>query len=130
MDNLGAQPERKQVFLVEDDLDIRESILEVLRSDGFVAESAATCREALKKLRELQPKPSLILLDLRLPGEDGFQFRKQQKLDPSLAEIPIVLLSAGANLREKSKQMGAIDHLKKPVDIDERLDTVRRNCHV
>jgi two-component system chemotaxis response regulator CheY len=90
-------------------------------------DSAATSHEALEKLRLLDPKPSLILLDLRLPGEDGFQFRKAQTLDPDLANIPIVLLSADTQIQEKRDRIGAIGHLKKPVDIDELLDTVRRS---
>lgn len=122
-----ATAKDKTVFLVEDDPDIRDSILEVLRTDGIGADSASTCREAIDRLHELSPKPSLILLDLRLPGEDGFQFREEQKRDRDIADIPVVLLSADMQLPEKQDQLGAIDYLKKPVDIDELLDTVRRS---
>lgn len=117
---------RAPIFVVEDDLDIRESIVEVLRTGGYETESAATSQEALKKLRLLDPKPCLILLDLRLPGEDGFQFRKAQTLEPALADIPVLLLSADAHLQEKGDLLGAIGHLKKPVDIYELLETVER----
>ncbi|MGZ3672316.1 MAG: response regulator, partial [Bdellovibrionota bacterium] len=86
-----ASLSQRHVFVVEDDADIRESIMEVLRSGGFPVECAASSHEALEKLRLLNPKPSLILLDLRLPGEDGFQFRKAQTLEPELADIPVVL---------------------------------------
>lgn len=122
-----ALAEEKKVFLIEDDPDIRDSILEVLRSGGIDAESASTSREAIEKLRHLEPKPYLILLDLRLPGEDGFHFREEQKHDKELADIPVVLLSADIHLQEKQEELGAIDYLKKPVDIDELLNTVRRN---
>lgn len=125
---MGWMTEEKKIFLIEDDPDIRESILEVLRTGGYSAESAATSREAIAKLRNLEPKPYLILLDLRLPGEDGFQFRRQQMGDAALAKIPVVLLSADAHLQEKRDLLGAVDHLKKPVDIDVLLETVRRNC--
>ena len=118
----------KQVFVIEDDEDIRESILEVLRAGGFEADSAASSQEAITKLQKCEPKPYLILLDLRLPGQDGFHFREVQKQTPGIAEIPVVLLSADAHLQEKMTRIGAIDLLKKPVDIDELLDTVRRNC--
>jgi two-component system chemotaxis response regulator CheY len=117
---------RASVFVVEDDYDIRESIVEVLRSGGYEADSAATSQEALQKLRSLNPKPCLILLDLRLPGEDGFQFRAAQTLEPDLASIPVLLLSADAHLQEKGERLGAVGHLKKPVDIDELLATVGR----
>jgi two-component system response regulator MprA len=125
---LKALAEEKKIFLIEDDPDIRESILEVLRTGGFGADSASTSREAIEKLSKAQPKPYLILLDLRLPGEDGFQFREEQMQHGDLADIPVVLLSADMQLKEKQDQLGAIDYLKKPVDIDELLDTVRRNC--
>jgi CheY-like chemotaxis protein len=125
-----ARAENRPVFVIEDDQDIRESILEVLRTGGFPADSAATSREAISKLRTMTPKPDLILLDLRLPGQDGFQFREEQKRDPALADIPVVLLSADAQLQEKRDRMGAVAHLKKPVDIDELLDTVRRSTSV
>ncbi len=118
----------KGVFLVEDDPDIRETILEVLRSGGFGADSAASSREAIAKLRELTPKPYLILLDLRMPGEGGAQFRELQRADSAIADIPVVLLSADTQVSEKCEELGAVDHLKKPVDIDELLDTVRRCC--
>lgn len=114
------------VFLVEDDHDIRESLVEVLVGGGYRTESAASSREALQKLRTLDPKPRLILLDLRLPGEDGFDFRRAQKLEPELAGIPILLLSADVHLKEKRAQLGAVGHLKKPVDIDELLESVGR----
>lgn len=118
----------KQIFVIEDDLDIRESIVEVLRADGFEADSAGSSQEAIAKLKEVNPKPYLILLDLRLPGQDGFQFRETQKQTPEIADIPVVILSADAQLQEKMQRMGAIDLLRKPVDIDELLETVRRNC--
>jgi two-component system chemotaxis response regulator CheY len=119
--------ETKSIFVIEDDPDIRDSIIEVLRVGGFSAEGASTSREAIRQLRSLTKKPQLILLDLRLPGEDGFQFREEQMRDQTISEIPIVLLSADAKLEEKGDQLGAVGHLRKPVDIDELLDTVRRS---
>lgn len=112
--------------MIEDDHDIRESILDVLRAEGFLAEGAASSREAIQALKQSARKPDLILLDLRLPGEDGFCFREEQKRDPRIADIPVVLLSADTRVREKEGLIGAIDSLKKPMGIDELLDTVRR----
>ena len=51
-----------------------------------------------------------------------------QRLDRDLADIPVVLLSADMRVKEMQDELGAIDYLKKPVDIDELLETVRRNC--
>lgn len=119
----------KHVFVIEDDQDIRESVVEVLQTGGFSADSASSSYEAIEKLKQAEPKPYLILLDLRLPGKDGFEFRKEQRTIPEIAEIPVILLSADVYLPEKMTRIGAIDVLKKPVDIDNLLDTVRRNCH-
>jgi DNA-binding response OmpR family regulator len=120
---------QKQVFLIEDDYDIRSSIVELLEEEGIPIEWADNGEEAMKRLLECEEKPSLILLDLRLPVKDGFQFRKEQKAHPDLAGIPIVVLSADGKLKEKSEILGARGILKKPVDVDELLATVRKNLH-
>jgi DNA-binding response OmpR family regulator len=121
--------DQKQVFLIEDDHDIRSSIVELLEEEGIPIEWADNGEEAMKRLLAREEKPSLILLGLRLPVKDGFQFRKEQKAHPDLAGIPVVVLSADGKLKEKSAILGANGVLKKPVDIDELLNTVRENLH-
>ena len=119
----------RKVFLVEDDVDISSSIREILESEGYAVESAGDGDAALEQLRAMPEKPGLILLDLRLPGKDGVQFRQEQREDARISQIPVVILSADGKLSEKTSGLGAQHLLKKPVDLDELLDTVKEFLH-
>ncbi len=59
---------------------------------------------------------------------DGWAFRDEQRRDPDLASIPIVVISAAGNTREKAATLEAADYLDKPLDYDELLETVGRHC--
>jgi signal transduction histidine kinase len=112
-----------RVLVVDDDDDIRGSLSDLLREDGFEVEGAADGDQALARLRAA-PVPDLILLDLVMPVKDGWQFRTEQRQDPSIAAIPVVAMSA-----DDSAKAAAIDadhYLKKPFDYPILLETVRR----
>lgn len=126
---MGQGQTENRVFLIEDDQDIRASIIEVLEDEGFSIDWATNGEEALKKLQAARSKPSLILLDLRLPIKDGYQFRSEQLSDPRLADIPVVVISADGRLEEKTESLQIRDLLRKPVDIEQLVNTVRRNLH-
>ena len=68
--------------------------------------------------------PDAIILDLRMPVLDGSGFRAAQLRDPRLASIPIIVLSANAQVGELAEQLGAARHLAKPVDVDVLLQAV------
>ena len=114
------------VLVVDDDYDIRESLVDVLQDEGHRVIVAADGDEALKKLRAMDAPPDVILLDWMMPRCDGQQFRALQKRDPRLASIPVVLLTADARLRDKMLALDAQGYLAKPVDLDELLETVHR----
>lgn len=116
----------KKVLIVEDDEDITRNLVDLLESDGYCIVTARDGKEALEKLRATQPLPSLILLDLMMPGMDGFQFRQEQEMDPKLALIPVVIMTADGNVEAKKQKIGAKAFIKKPVDIDALLATVMR----
>jgi CheY-like chemotaxis protein len=118
---------QKRILIIEDDAPIRDSICELLEDEGYLVEAAANGQEALDMLRSLPAAPDLILLDLMMPVKDGFQFREEQRQDPALADIPIVIMSADGNVQRKVKQVGALSYLKKPVDIDAVLEAVKRH---
>jgi serine/threonine-protein kinase len=110
------------VLVVEDDADMRGLIADLLSHEGYRVEEAVTGIDALEKSRGSAPPPDVILLDLNLPMMDGWEFRVEQKRDPALARIPVVILSADA-------KAGAVDAdhvLKKPFDANTLLDTVAR----
>ena len=116
------------VLVVEDDLDIRESIAETLDDEGFHVAAAANGREALRKLEGAGGAPCVILLDLMMPDMDGWQFRKEQARNPTLATIPVVVVSADGNVGETAQSLGAAGHLRKPIQIHELVEMVLRFC--
>jgi CheY-like chemotaxis protein len=113
------------VLIVEDDEDLRDMMAQMLTIEGFAAASVSNGREALDYLHTAD-KPSVILLDLMMPVMDGWEFRRQQKADPDLAPVPVIVLSA---LDEgRAAPVDADAFLKKPLDFDRLLDLVRDRC--
>jgi len=111
------------ILVVEDDDDAREAIVAILQLTGYQAVPAADGEEALDRLR--QPDlPDLILLDLWMPVMDGWEFREEQRKDPTLARIPVVVVSAlGAQAN-----IDADEVITKPIDAERLLATVRNYC--
>lgn len=119
---------QRTVLVVEDDRDVRESILEVLEDNAYVARGARNGFDALEQLTRDGLRPCLILLDVMMPVMDGWQFRAAQRENPALAAIPVVVLTAHTNARQAAEQMQAAGFLKKPVRLEALLSTVERFC--
>lgn len=117
-----------RVLIVEDDDDIRETLLEVLSDNGFEPSSAANGAEALSYLRGTNDKPHVILLDMMMPVLDGWGFRSAQLADPSLRTIPVIVLTAHASIEETAASLGVTGFLRKPVRLDPLLDAIRRHA--
>jgi CheY-like chemotaxis protein len=115
------------VLVIDDDEDIREALGDVLGDAGYSVRVAASGSEALELLRDLEP-PSLILLDLMMPGMDGFAFRAAQVADPRIASIPVLIVSAGGNLAADAKRLGATGFIQKPMKLDVILREVAARC--
>ncbi len=103
----------KTILIVEDDKFLRELIVRKLRKENFNITEAIDGEEGIKKIKE--EKPDLVLLDLILPGIDGFEVLSKMKEDMSLAQIPVIILS---NLGQKDDverglKLGAVDYLIK-----------------
>ena len=113
------------ILIVEDDADLREALSEILRDEGYFVDGAAHCREALDRLRR-EALPALILLDLTMPVMSGWQFRSEQRQDPELAGIPVVVLSAGDRLAEQMGPLGIDDWVPKPIELSHLLRTIQR----
>jgi CheY-like chemotaxis protein len=90
----------RTILVVDDDADLRDAIAGVLEEADYRVVQAADGLEALAILAK--EKADLILLDLMMPVMDGFRFRAEQRRQPGIAEIPVVLLSAGRPPREDS----------------------------
>jgi CheY-like chemotaxis protein len=85
------------VLVVEDDQDVRTSLVQVLEGEGYVVSAAENGREALDMLRAPAQLPELILLDLMMPVMNGRHFLEEQSRDPRLAPIPVLVMTASSN---------------------------------
>ena len=115
----------RTILIIEDDKFLRELIAQKLIKEGFEISEAVDGEEGMKKVKE--EKPDLVLLDLILPGVDGFEVLARIKEDPVLAAIPVIILS---NLGQKEDverglKLGAVDYLIKahftPGEIIEKI---------
>ena len=115
------------VLVVEDDPDIRATLCEALEDNGYRAVGAANGAEALDYLRSGAESPCLILLDLMMPVMDGQTFRTEQRADPKLANIPVVVISAYRDVERQANDLAA-EFLSKPVRLETLLETARKHC--
>jgi CheY-like chemotaxis protein len=115
------------ILVVDDDRDIRDSLIETLEDHGFRATGAANGAEALEVLRTSPDRPSLILLDLMMPVMDGLEFREQQRKHPSWAHIPVVVISAYSDVEARARSLD-VECMRKPLAIRPLIDVVRRHC--
>ena len=118
----------KKILVIEDDKFLRELIAQKLVKENFEISEAIDGEEGIKKIRE--EKPNLILLDLILPGIDGFEVLSQMKEDSTIASIPVIILSNLGQKEdiEKGLKLGAIDYLIKahftPGEIIDKIKNV------
>jgi CheY-like chemotaxis protein len=115
------------VLLVEDNADANAALELFLRAHGFEVVVARNGQEALDRLRA-GPRPSVILLDIMMPGKDGHAFRTEQCAAPALGSLPVIVFSGAYDLGDIAEQLGVRDYLTKPVDLQRLLDRVRRYC--
>jgi CheY-like chemotaxis protein len=113
------------VLVVDDDPNLVRLMSKFLTLEGFAPVPAANGAEALQYLRG-GGDVDVILLDLRMPVMDGWAFRKEQRGDPGLAGIPIVVLSGMGT--DEIQDMEAAAAFHKPVSFPEVVGVVRRLC--
>lgn len=113
------------VWVVEDDAAIREAVVDLLALEGFDALGFENGRVALDRLAGDAPRPCLILLDLMMPVMDGWDFLAARDADPRFRDVPVCVVSA---VTDPTRRPVAPVLLRKPVDADTLLATVREYC--
>lgn len=114
------------ILLVQDDDWLRRSYRTNLQLDGFTVREAADGEQALRLAR--QRRPTIIVLDLMLPVMDGWEALGELKTDPSLRDIPVVILTASAEECDELRALerGALAFVAKPVAVDDLIGVIRR----
>jgi two-component system, chemotaxis family, response regulator PixH len=114
------------VLLVEDSLTETEMLTRYLRQVGLAVVSVTSCEEAHIKLQN--QKPDLVLLDVILPGQSGFEFCHELKTNASTKRIPVVICSTKGTEADKlwGSMLGADAYLPKPINWQELTNTVLR----
>src|SRR5262245_27178181 len=120
------------VLVVEDDPETREILTSLLATEGFYAVSAEDGLEALHLLRTVRHRapdvPCLVLLDLKMPRLSGNEFRRAQLGDPTVASVPVAVMSGATDIEHRAEALGAVASVAKPIDVDLLLNVVRRYC--
>lgn len=109
------------VLVVDDDADLRETLCDVLQLAGHDARAAKNGEEALRFLRN-DPHVDLVVLDLMMPVMTGWEFRVEQLADAALAQIPVVVMTAAADLLRSP--IAAAQILSKPVPMKALLAAI------
>jgi DNA-binding response OmpR family regulator len=125
---MGDISSRQTVLIVEDDDATREALTTLLEDENYRVLQASNGFEALRVLEDESACCRIICLDLMMPVMNGWDFRLHQRRTTALAHIPVVLMSAGAQLAIASEDLGAAAYVTKPVVIGDLLAIVRRHC--
>jgi CheY-like chemotaxis protein len=112
------------ILIVDDDDDLRETLVDALIFEGLTVASARDGQEGLAWLREHQGTPCLVVLDLMMPVMDGRTLLGLKAADPVLASIPVIVLTAGGDCHQL-KASGRVEHcLAKTVPLSELVAAI------
>ena len=115
------------ILVIDDEPDTLSALVELLEEEGYTAQRAAEGAEALALLRGGW-RPSLILLDLKMPVMDGAEFLRRVALDADLSEIPVAIVTASATVEKLPDRKRNAGFFSKPIDYERLLRVVRRYC--
>ncbi len=117
--------QNRMIYCVEDERNIRELLIYTLETTGFKARGFGNGTELMKALKE--EIPELILLDIMLPGDDGYTILEQLKSMPSVKDVPVIMVTAKEAEFDKVKGLegGADDYITKPFGMMEFIARVK-----
>jgi diguanylate cyclase (GGDEF)-like protein len=120
-----ALPEQARILVVDDDLHTRALLKELCESQGHLVDQAADGHVALERIQQF--KPDLVLLDVMMPGMDGFEVLGKVRAKPELARLPVIILTAAGDIDGKIRgiELGADDYITKPFRLFELTTRLR-----
>ncbi|HYX63809.1 MAG TPA: response regulator [Burkholderiales bacterium] len=115
---------RPTIVVIDDDPMIRELVRLHLKNADYevlLAEDAVAAGRLI-----VESSPALILIDVNMPYMNGYEFTSALKKDPATRDIPVVFITADEDVAQRSRQLGAVAYLAKPVRADRLLEVVRQ----
>lgn len=116
-----------RILVIDDAVDARRALQELLELHGYEVVTAADGAEGLAHLRR-GLGPCLILLDLRMPGMNGWDFREAQLRDPALRDLAVVVFSGDAEEEATAAELGLEHSLRKPLDFERLIAMLGEHC--
>ena len=118
--------EQTTVLLVDDDADTRSALSELLVGVGYQVVTAGNGQEALVLVRQMDPRPAVILLDLVMPVMDGWTFLAERALDARIAGTPVILISGQTDAHKMASEYGLTGSVEKPIAIETLLRALQQ----
>jgi len=119
---------KREILIIEDDSEIRNTMIDFLEDEGFVVRAAENGAQGISILQESETLPGLIFLDIMMPVMDGIEFRSTQLKDVNYSKIPTVIFSADGRVNQKVDTAGTVEVLKKPVELDDVINLANKYC--
>ncbi|MCL5962323.1 MAG: response regulator, partial [Chloroflexi bacterium] len=116
--------ENPRIVVADDDPYVLDLVKMILEPEGFSVQSASNGQEALTEIA--QQRPDIALLDVMMPVMDGVRCCRELRKNPETSKIPVVVMSAGANLSKTAKEIGANGFIAKPFSIDDLIAILQR----
>ena len=115
----------RKILLVDDSKTELHHLSDVLGKRGFLVRTAQNGEEAMRRL--VEDKPDLILMDVVMPGQNGFQLTRAITRDPRFSKVPVIMCTSKNQETDKvwGMRQGARDYVVKPVDPDELIGKIR-----
>ncbi|HEX7137673.1 MAG TPA: response regulator, partial [Vicinamibacterales bacterium] len=111
---------------------MRALLASLLPLEGFHTVTAEDGLEGLHLLRALRHQaptiPCLVLLDLKMPRLGGQEFRRAQLKDPTVASVPVAVISGATDAESRARALGAVATVAKPIDVESLLEIVKKYC--
>jgi CheY-like chemotaxis protein len=118
---------RRTILVIDDDPQIRDMVAAILEPEGYLLQMFPNGLEALDYLRT-HPAPNLILLDMLMPGMDGWGFMRERKREPDLTEVPVIVLSSVTTVVPGLIPEDATAAISKPFTVGSLVEAVRKHA--